>query len=119
MDEFLSGERPKKRGKTFMMDMRLDYANPSHTFKVATEDGIFRTHGKGSIVGHERSRLQMPLERSNFMRFALKFNSAKAGVRNMWVLPLMNYLGEFHQSHPDLDNHPLRIFRTPVLSGAL
>ena len=31
----------------------------------------------------------------------------------------MNYLGEFHQSHPDLDNHPLRIFRTPVLSGAL
>src|SRR5260370_29515499 len=46
LDEFLSGEKPNKRGKGFVMNMGLDYSNPCSRLTVATEHGKFRTDGK-------------------------------------------------------------------------
>lgn len=36
-----------------------------------------------------------------------------------WVVPLLNFLSDFRQKNPDLNQHPLRIFPTPIISEDL
>src|SRR5207247_2605865 len=56
------------------------------------------------------------------LKFTL-FNSAFKAVGGSppryWVLPLLNFVSDFHFGHPTLDRHPLRIYPTPSVSPEL
>jgi hypothetical protein len=113
LEEFLSGETPQPtpNGKGLVMGFGGEYKNECVELKVETEQGVFSTEGK-ILLWTGRDSVTFHAIRSSF---AVK----GAGAPKYWVIPLANFLSGFHQRHPELDCHPLRIFSTPAIPSGL
>lgn len=78
---------------------------------IITFEGIF------SVIGKINYHHFIP--NLEFFIIQSKFEAESSGEEHYWVLPLTNFISNFTQTDKALDQHPLRIYPTPVLPEKL
>ena len=110
----LSGDKPEERpvDGTNVSQWRWPIGgtkvNPCKRLKVVTSDGIFmadRSIGYNIHIGFSREKGSSA--RLEFHLLSSVFRVDEASEAKYWVLPLMNYISDFHDFLPELDLHPL------------
>ncbi len=117
--EFLHGGDQASSGEAGVMHFSTEH-NPCTLFRVTTPQGTFTTSGNvmysysdpplGS--GEGRATLTLRPLRS-------RFDAAESGLAKYWVLPVLNFLSEFHHHDAPLGGHPLRIWQEPAVPSDL
>ena len=111
--EFFSGEKPVSEDRVVSLPLTFK-SNPCKKLTVETSEGEFSStdgiyYGRSiPVVGDEPERLDFHLLRS-------EFQSNNAEPAYYWVFPLANFISKFRQRHSELDQHPLRIYSTPLV----
>jgi len=115
--EFFSGEKPLKEGRVVSLPLTFK-SNPCKKLTVETAEGKFSStegihYGRSTtIVGTQSETLDFHLLRSEF-----RSNNAEPAF--YWVFPLANFTSKFRQRHLELDQHPLRVYSTPLVPHGL
>jgi hypothetical protein len=119
LTEFLSGATPVQSGDHWGLGIGLDQ-NTCHSIMIRTDEGILAASG----TIHFSPRFHLPGADPKdtpltFFPLRLEYNAVDAAPAKYWVIPLVNFLSEPHQSHPALNQHPLRIHPTPEVPDGL
>ena len=121
LQQFLSGEEAV--GGQMSLTLRQ---NPCKKLEVKTPEGIFLSIGEirynpSILIGSDQ------MGKLSFSLSTSQFDAAEADEAEYWVLPLSNFVWDLDTSfdrllnppHPDLDQHPLRIYPTPSIPDQL
>jgi hypothetical protein len=115
--EFLSGEKPVPEDGVVSLPLTFN-SNPCKKLTVETAEGEFSStqgihYGRSiTVVGNEPEKIDFHLLRS-------EFQSNNTEAAHYWVFPLANFISNFRQRHLELDQHPLRIYPTPLVPHGL
>ena len=118
----LSGEKPKERpidGAKNVAEWSWPISgkrtNTCKKLVVVTLDGIFIAENN---IGYD---IHLNINRQKGFSAQLDFHILNSIFKaddsyeaKYWVLPLMNFISTFRDYSPDLDFHPLRVFRSPI-----
>lgn len=116
LDEFLSGERPKRIGDQWVLSRTLTSRNPCTKLEVEGPQGIFSTqeitdYFANTVYGDVAGA---GVQKIFFEVLWSEFSAAGARELRYWVLPLTNFVSDFRWYAPnELDRHALRVFPTP------
>ena len=83
--------------------------NQCTSLTITTTEGVFSAIGKINYHHHLLHKLEFFLIQS-------RFEIVSPYQEYYWVLPLSNLVSNFTQSDKLLDQHPLRIYPTPIIS---
>jgi len=116
LDEFLSGESPTPHGTGFTMGTSGDFKNPCESLEIKTQVGELWAKEKILYWLREIS-LSFEVKGRTICFKPLRpiYDSNSGGSPAYWVIPLFNYFSEFCPQCGPLDNHALRIFKTPTI----
>jgi len=115
--EFFSGETPVIEDRVVSLPLTFK-SNPCKKLTVETAEGKFSStegiyYGRSiAVVGNDPEKLDFHLLRS-------EFRSNKAEPACYWVFPLANFISNFRERHLELNQHPLRIYSTPLVPTGL
>ena len=113
--ELIAGHKEVRNGNVVSLGFGIE-ANSCTSFSLQTDEGGFSATDGVSLRGYtlgETANLRLNSLRSHFDQ------QVEAMLPKYWVLPLSNFVGEFHSRHQSLDNHPLRIHPTPSIPAGL
>jgi hypothetical protein len=85
---------------------------------VACARGRFTSRGRILVTRHQME-LPTAVKAITFVPVRSQYTSAPHGPSAYWVMPLVNFVSDFLQAHPDLSRHPLRIYPTPEIPAGL
>lgn len=106
--ELLKGHPAHSHGSNFAMwSDRMK--NTCTALQIETSEGIF-------YAGDQIEQYQHFLDHREHLIFFIsygEFVTKNEEQAKYWVMPLVNFISEFHGGHPIFDNHPLRIHPIP------
>jgi hypothetical protein len=82
---------------------------------VKCASGVFTSDNVYHFADQELESKQIQIQ---FFANHAQFDSLQSRPK-YWVLPLSNFVSEFRDSFPELDQHPLRIYPTPIVPSEL
>jgi hypothetical protein len=91
--------------------------NPCLKLTVTCENGVFSASDR--ISCSSQSSFTTGEERVIFQVLRSSFDAKDGQPPRYWVLPLLNFLSEFHPGTPSLDRHPLRTTLMPTIPSGL
>jgi hypothetical protein len=119
MIEFLHGgeQTVAAEGRVFSPGLEN---NPCTLFEVETQQGTFTAT---SITEYDYSYPPVASEDGKALMtlypLRSRFDASGSGPARYWVIPLVNFVSDFHGHDGLLSNHPLRIWREPTIPDGL
>src|SRR5919112_635770 len=119
MIEFLHGGEQTVTAEGRVLSLGLEN-NPCTLFEVETQQGTFTAT---SITEYDYSDAPVASGDGKALLtlypLRSRFDAAGSGPAKYWVLPLVNFLSDFHGHDSLLSSHPLRIWREPTIPDGL
>jgi hypothetical protein len=119
MIEFLHGGEQSVTAEGRVLNLALEN-NPCTLFEIETQQGTFTAT---SIIEYDYSDAPVASGDGKALMtlypLCSRFDAAGSGPARYWVIPLVNFVSDFHGHDSLLSKHPLRIWREPTIPDEL
>jgi len=115
LHQLLSGPPVIRKEGSLVMGIGASNSNHCTTLFVTTDRGTL------SVLDKELHYSYPEIDEGiiQFHPAWVLFTSLNQVKAAYWVVPLLDFLSDFRQTNPDLNQHPLRIFPTPIVPDVL